>query len=277
MKITDAIQMADELAPNMYPYSMKLNWAYELTAQIAEEVRKIYNSMTAPWHEDGSPYILPEGVMFEDIESIFVDGKKYTKTDARSWGIYQTSANGFAFYPGAGTHKTVTAVYKAKPPKYRDIHLKKIQCTCGGTNDNMIYASKSTYASNPFEKLEEADTIIMSEFESAESTTPAKTATLDILELDETETQYIIVVGDGKTDGFSSGFYDIDYILLDETPVPPAYESMYIDYILGKIAFYQKDMEDYNCQMSMFNSKYLTYMNWYKATNPIDKTLRFHE
>ncbi len=67
----------------------------------------------------------------------------------------------------------------------------------------------------------------------------------------------------------------IEEILTEDTPVPPAYENMYVCYIHGKMAFYQNDLQEYNKQMNAFNQTLDSFAKWYKQTNPLEVGVRF--
>ena len=67
----------------------------------------------------------------------------------------------------------------------------------------------------------------------------------------------------------------LEEILTVETPMLPPHDSMYIDYLLGKIAFYQNDLEEYNKHMSEYNAKLEDYAKWYKQTAPLVEGVRF--
>ena len=53
----------------------------------------------------------------------------------------------------------------------------------------------------------------------------------------------------------------------DETVVPAPYDAMYVDFVLAKCCFYQRDYNAYNQHISAFNAKLEDYAKWYIERN----------
>lgn len=59
----------------------------------------------------------------------------------------------------------------------------------------------------------------------------------------------------------------------DETVVPPPYDAMYIDYILAKCCYYQRDYETYNQHIMLFDTRLDDFAKWYIERNmPVRET-----
>lgn len=56
--------------------------------------------------------------------------------------------------------------------------------------------------------------------------------------------------------------------ITEQTVCIPPYDSMYIDYVLGRICYYQNDFAACNNHMTAFNSKLDDYERWLKK-NPV--------
>ena len=57
----------------------------------------------------------------------------------------------------------------------------------------------------------------------------------------------------------------------DETLCNTPYDVMYIDYVLAKIALYQRDFNAYNQHISLFNTRLDAYKRW-RMSNPPHKS-----
>lgn len=237
MTIEEVIKRADDLYPNHYERSRKLEWCYEVTATAAETVTKLYESCIMQGGQE--EYILPPNISIEDVRYVYADGRKLVKTDERSF---------FDMIPK--NTKEVRVVYKVRLVPYRDIATH-------GT-----YAFGSDRITVPRHELMIGDNLNV--------TVDGETINCNVLDLDGND----VITGD---DTFTAGEKEADIVLAvtDETLAPPPYDSMYVDFVIGKIAYYQNDMEEYNKQMTAYNDKLYEYSRWYKQTNPIDKSLRF--
>lgn len=237
MTIEKVLQSVDNLYPNHYSKQQKLDWCYEVTANVAETVNKVYDTYTMPGGEED--YYLPPGILLEDVRYIYVDGRKCAKVDDRSFrDMIPKNA------------KEVKVVFKRRWTPYREIHLNGTYTF--GTDRITIPGHDFTIGDNLNVTIE------------------GETTNCNVLDLDGDD---VIT----KDDTFVAGEKqaEIELVLSDETLPPPPYDSMYIDYVIGKIAYYQNDMEEYNKQMTAYNDKLYDYSFWYKQTNPTDQSLRF--
>lgn len=237
MLITEVLQKTDSLYPNHYSREQKLDWCYEVTAAIAETVNKVYDVYTMLGGQED--YFLPPNILMEDIRHIYVDGRKYTKVDNRSF-CEMIPKNA----------KEIRIVYKRRWLPYREIVLEDTYTF--GTDRILV---------------PEHDFIIG---DNLNVTIDGQTINCNVLDLEGDD---VITKDDTFTAGEKRA--KIELVLLDETIPPPPYDSMYIDYVIGKIAYYQNDMDEYNKQMTAYNDKLYDYSLWYKQTNPIDQSLRF--
>jgi len=55
--------------------------------------------------------------------------------------------------------------------------------------------------------------------------------------------------------------------ITEETIAPPPYDRMYIDFVLAKICYYQRDYDAYNQHIISFNSKLEDFARWYIERN----------
>jgi hypothetical protein len=236
MKITEAIGRADALYPNSYTREEKLNWAYELTAMIYEQYKKTYDSVELYGGMEGIQ--LPPSVLEEDVEGLYVDGVWYDKVDARS------------FEDLLGRDAAVKIVYKVRPEPYEEPIYE---------GSYLVHNNGITIPDTYFRV---GDRLRITHGESEEI--------------------YTVMDTEGKTYFFKEDFtfqgeteLTVQKLVTADTPVPPPYDSMYVDFLLGKIAYCQNDYEEQNKHMTQLNAKLGEYANWYKQTNPVKTGVAF--
>lgn len=236
MKITEAIERADALYPNSYAREEKLRWAYELTAMIAEKYKKEYASFEFYGGTDG--FHLPPSVLEEDIEGLYADGVWHDKTDERSfWQLIENEKN-------------IKVVYKLRPKPYEE------------TVHEGVFYVKGNSIVIPDTHFRTGDCLAIGQGEEC--------------------TDYYIFDVQGDMYFFKDNFpfqgdtpLIVRYIVTADTPIPAPYDGIYINYLLGKIAYYQNDYEEQNKHMAQFNAKLSDYAKWYKQTNPIKTKISF--
>lgn len=245
MKITEVIERADALQPNAYTREEKLDWCYELTAMLYAEIKKVYDTIIIT---DGEGQEFADGILTEDIEQVWVNGKRLTKTDDRSFEDIDFSQG------------EIRIVYRVRPQPYREER------------------AEGTYT---FANVTDEDTGAVYGSMSAPGTHFLVHDVLNITRGEESEQRCVTQVS-GDVYFFADSFSEvgeaeavIHQVLCEETAVPPPYDVMYIDYLLGKIAFYQNDLQEYNKHMIDFNTLLDGYAKWYKQTNPLTDGVRF--
>lgn len=73
--------------------------------------------------------------------------------------------------------------------------------------------------------------------------------------------------------GKQESYVPITDITEDETVVRFPYDLMYIDFLMAKCCYYQRDYEAYNQHITAFNSKLSDFANWFIERNmPIRET-----
>ena len=85
MKISEVLQQADSLYPNPYTTEEKVRWCYDVSCGIRDNILKLYGEREQVIQNGEEQILLPEGVRFWDVDSVFINGKKVKKVDARSF------------------------------------------------------------------------------------------------------------------------------------------------------------------------------------------------
>ena len=238
MRVPEVIVSADMLCPNNYSRSEKLDWCYELTCMICATHKKQYGVIEykrersdGAGTDKSTGLLLPPHILLEDVARVEVDGRAYDKVDERSFR---------EICEGGGD---VRVVYKLRPEPYIE-YVYEGEYECEGNSVTVV---------------------------------GARFAAEDLLRItaDGEVSEAYVLVRDGFTFTLSTELGDgvrhlrIERVAAMDTPVPPPFDAMYVDYVLGKVAFYQNDLNEYNKHMTAFNAKLREYGLWYKQTNPL--------
>lgn len=229
MTVEEAIHSADVLYPNRYSMSEKLRWCYEVTAAIRNEIKKIYDFVVT---DEQHLRETLDRVGFDRVESLITGSRTRPKTDVRTW--YN---NGQDILP-PDFQGAVKVVYLTEPEPYRYVK----------------------YAGNG--RIREGVLIL------PESCDLRTGDTIDIC-YGEQEATFPII---GDSSGYYLGDDTIDFageLSLEKRMNEPLeceapYDYMYVDFLLGKICYYQNDYDNYNQHMAQYNNKISMYQRWRK-------------
>lgn len=256
MYIGEVIRNVDLIYPNEYSTEEKYAWCDELSSMLTQEYLKKYGKVTVKPSSDGT-YILPEGITFEMIDRVIDGPKEIDKLDFRSYGIeYLYGKRGRFIIPEK--HRVrgdICVVYIKKHQPIRDITVSGTYSFSG----NIL-----TMENTPFIKGDIVDIVT-----------------------DNGEFGNICVL-DVTVNGISNGkvenhlyLSDIDLngeikctierVVTDKTVCDAPYDSMYIDYLIAKIAYYQRNYSSYNQQMNLFNNRLLSYQSYLQQRRTLDK------
>lgn len=102
MLISDIIARIDELKPNKYTSATKLNWINHVDGIIWNEIYK-HTAFTDIMRQAGvSVYNLPEGVNFEHVTNVYINGNdiyKISHRDFETTGYYRGTDGKLNIYP----------------------------------------------------------------------------------------------------------------------------------------------------------------------------------
>lgn len=258
MVIKDAINIADCLCPNHYSLEEKVRWCDEVSSAIRGCIRREYAEIEQSVSNQ-SGLILPDGLSFDMVDSIFLGGKRLNKTDFRSYEHLSGSvleSRGINF----SRPLTLRIVYLTAPEPIRLLDIRG----SFKTDADKIYIEDT-----PFK---EGDCI--------------KICTLDSLEAesnyDGAETAYVmqtdldgILLDHACLEPSTEAVLGIWRELDDELECPLEFENMYPEYLLAKIALYSRDYEAYSAHTTQYNMLFERYRRKYKETCPQNALLRF--
>ncbi len=184
-------------------------------------------------------YTLPDEINSLDVDRIIANGKVIRKKDGRFKGItYLNTKKGVDGVPICfkNTPKgSIEVVYKKK---YEDIRVVDIQTSATMDKNTMIIDCNSLRVGDELELTTNFDSY------------------------------YVVVKGiTYNSDGKAVVEFDIDTgeqgetnvsitrCLTEKTVVDAPYDMLYIDFLNAKYCFYQRDYENYNAHMAVFNSR----------------------
>lgn len=254
MEIMRAVERADALCPNHYTVEEKLEWCDEVTADIRRNIIKVYD-MIETQIDGAGEVILPDDVVFERIELVFVNGRRMEKHDFRSF------ARNFSVRNNIGPNQKIKVVFLKMPEPIRITEIKGEF----NTGDCIIEIDKA-----PFK---EGDRIEIAKIESL-SDEPDWTNS-SFAYVIEVQNDKVILDKDvvaAQTGAKLAIKKVVDEVTaVDETP----YDGMYVEYILAKMAFYQHDYVAYNAHMAQYNILYEMLRREYKTRCPLSNQSNF--
>ncbi len=215
MTIEKIFEMVNELAPNNCTEKQKLYWYNQCESIIAGRAMKRYRYIETMLR--GGVVKLPDGYCSEDIESIYINGKKVDKLDFRS---------GFG-------KKNITEPMKigvVLKEHHREVEIKEF------SGEMLFDESTVTMNGHPFVSGDE----IKISCPLFEGRVTVLGTSGDIVYISRN-------CGTGRTEGSVQTTLNIDVAL--NAP----YDRLYIDYIMAQMDYYNKDFEGYNNSSYMFN------------------------
>lgn len=102
MKISEIIARADGLKPNKYSASTKLAWINHVDGAVWDEIYKHTGFIDVPRQAGIAAYTLPEGVNFEHVTNVYIDGDdiyKISHRDFETTGYYRGTDGKLSIYP----------------------------------------------------------------------------------------------------------------------------------------------------------------------------------
>lgn len=96
------IDRLNAIKPSASAYSdpAKLSWINEVSADIWENILDYTNTVEIATGSGGSTYALPEGVEFEDLRQVFINGDEYPRSSGyKTMGYTRSGESTVKIYP----------------------------------------------------------------------------------------------------------------------------------------------------------------------------------
>ena len=248
MELLQAISTADTLCPNPFSQEEKLRWCDEVSAAIRREIKKIYNTIETRV-SGPEELVLPEDIDFADIETAYVNGQLMDKVDFRSF------AEGVV-PPGVSFPATIRLVFLTRALPVRYVSLKG----CFDVGENFIKLdSPDLYPGDCIQWVALSNPEEEPDWSEANRTYIIDQAYDGLVVEDNTFTPQT-----GAPMAIRRVIDDLTEI--DELP----YESMYIEYLLAKMALYQRDYTAYSAHTAQYNLLWEGLRRDYKTRAPMN-------
>lgn len=254
MELSKVIELADNLCPNPYTLEEKIRWCDEVSAGIRRDIKKIYDVIHTTLSSSGE-LVLPDDIAFEDIEVAYIDGQPLDKLDFRSF-IRDYDPGQFS------APRKLELVYLTRPQPTRVISI---------TDYFSVGESFIQMDDPPFCPGDLIEWVLLSN----KAEQPDWSAASRAFVIDHVYNG-LMLDGDSllpQTDSLLA----IRRVLDDctETEELP-YESMYVEYLLAKMALYQRDYTAYNAHMTQYNMLYDEMRKDYKTRSTLNPVSGFH-
>ena len=254
MELMKAIGLADGFCPNHYTLEEKLLWCHEVSAGLRRKIKRLYETIeTRPGRLD--EVVLPDGIETEDIAAAYLNGHLIDKADLRDLaGLFQQDTGLW--------HKPLllrlVCLTKAEP-------VRNIEVTGEfDLSENRIGME--------FPPFREGDTLECVLLGSASAEPDWSTAVRGYVM--ETDLDGILLQDDAFTPQTGANLA-IRRVIDDLTEVEAPYDTMYVEYLLAKMAHYQHDYEGYTAHMTQYNNLYEEYKRNYKLHSPLTRLPQF--
>ena len=244
MYINEVIRRVRSYAPSEYSLNELYTWCNEVSAMLTAEDRTVYREIRPPIASDGT-ILLPEGVRMEQVTHIYLGRRELPR---RLYAIPQEA--------GRVPSGDVTVIYEEP---YRPIRMPRYQGVAE-TDGDRLYINDCEFISGDILSLT-----------AGEETTDG--IPLLSVEYDPDNIRgYILTVAEGTLPQLGSGANaTITREVTDRTVCDAPYDGMYIDYLLAKIAQYQRDTAAYNTSIAAFGRSLGEYKKWLTAHMPHEK------
>jgi hypothetical protein len=180
------------------------------------------------------------------VQSVMTRDRSYHKTNVRSWQY--------------GSDGTVPKDVKGEVRVVYLIPAKPFRCA--------LYSGRVTLK-NGFMVFDEPHS-----FENGD------VLIIEIPNRDTIEAEAADVGSSIRLDGAAADDYSGEAVvtkkLCDALECEEPYDYMYVDYLIGKMCFYQNDFDSYNQHMAQYNNKIALYQRFIKARDAYSSDAEFH-
>ena len=246
MYINEVIRRVRERYPSEYSEAEMYTWCNEVSAMLAVEDRTVYRELRPPVAPDGT-ILLPEGVMPEQVTRIYLGGRELPRRlHSLPWGTGKLP-------PGE-----LTVIYEEP---YRPIRMPRYNGTAtADTENDRLYISDCEFIPGDMLTL------------TAGGVTSEHIPLLAVEYDPDNIRGYILITEEGALPELQETVsVTIEREVTDKTVCDAPYDIMYIDYLLARIAQYQRDTAAYNTNMAAFDTSLGEYKRWLAARMPHEK------
>lgn len=285
MKICDVIDSVNKLYPNVYEGNL-IRWCYELSCRIRSTIKRTYDSFDFQIEEGQTNIVLPNEILFEDIDTVFADGKQLKKTDFRDAGLLPQASEAGVFdrFTVPKTSRHIRIVARTRPAPYNNYRTEF---------KNPVFTEDSITVENPedifFKPMKAVDIGHTRYIEGAEMSAagnviffiPGDELIIEGSSCNENNKEVVLVDKVDNTLSFPEGSFTptedekitIKRKLNELTEVPAPWDEAYIYFLLSKIHFHNGAYEAYNMNIMECEKRLEEFAKYHKETNAyVNKT-----
>ena len=274
MLITEVIRRVDEVYPNTYTEDEKFRWCDEVSAEVTQEIKKVYTQVSCRVYEND--FIeLPQNVSIEQVKYLFIDGRMQDKEEFLKrfhvcpYGVCEQEG-----IPEAGIQVQLVFL-----PEHQPIRREVLRVSCDLVPDSWEDECEEPYEGEKFPKAYTGTFTFYGPDVSAGDNLEVVQTEAENPDWSTAKVYYVLgcdfegthVACDTEITEAKNKPYVMRRKLLDKTVVPPPYDKMYVEYVLAQITYFQHDYDEYNLHLSNYLSIFDAYAKWYKNSNPLDK------
>lgn len=259
MQIIDAINTADKLCPNHFTLDEKLMWCNEVSAAIRREVKKQYTTIETII-TSADEIELPDGILFSDIEMVYIGGIPIQKSDFRSLPFLNNGELIRNFGINLTTPKILRLVYLDIPREIKSVLIKGEF----NTDSGCIFGNELPFY--------EGDCILCAKLDDINDDPNWEAA--DKTYIMSNDGEKILLTDDILTPE-TAACMALRRVIDDETEAESPYDRMYVEYILAKGSLYQHDYDGYAAHMTQYNNLFDEFKRDYKTRNPLTDMVGF--
>ena len=260
MYINDVIRFVQKHYPSEYSPTDMYKWCDEVSAMLLVEDRISYKEATLPVFPDGY-VLLNEDVCFENVVSVYADGRRLEKRDVRT-----TDKRFYPDFPDEHLPDCVTFVYSVPFKPIRLVKYTGSSEICPTIGGEQVPDSVKVY-NLPFIK---GDSVLFIT-DGGEKYGPCHI--LDVTPFPDELDAYLLHFGEGDITEDIEELSDpvIMRYITDQTVCAAPFDIMYEDYVLAQICYHQHDQAGYNQHISNFNNRLRAYKKWLVDKLPYDR------
>ncbi len=227
------------MLPNEFTMHEKLMWCNELGSMLMREHLPIFERITLTPNTDGT-YTLPDYINSLDVDRIIANGKVIRKKDGRFKGItYLSAKKGCDGVPVSFKKPptgSIEVIYKKKYENLR--YLEDVKITAHISKNFM-----TTY----YDFLKAGDELALF--------TPDNEYYVVVTDITYNSEGMAVVQFNTELKEEGETTLTFTKYFSDETVVDAPFDMLYVNFLNAKYCFYQRDYENYNAHMALFNSR----------------------
>lgn len=262
MYINEVLNQVEQYYPNEYSRMEMYRWCDEVSAMLTQETIPCYKEICLPL-DKSNEILIPEDINIERIYEIRAGNRIISKQDLRTFGVEKLHAKDCQSLVIDTVPKNISDVRVIYLAPYERIRTIKY------VGDVSIREDKCAFII-PYAEFRAGDIVDVSLLNSDGSVETKERLNIYGRSYD-IETDCYVYETNNISEITNSNNAKIIRYVTDRTVCDAPYDTMYVDYIMARIAQYQRDVDKQNIYRVDFNSKLISYKNWLADKLPRDE------